>query len=148
MDNIKIKPIKRQDLDSLVPAFIRAFKEEPWLDDWPIEGAKERMAFYLDSPKFYGKYISQGPDIIGAILGNIVIQAEGYVFHLEEYYIDPSYQGQGFGRRLYDQMIKDMKDLGVIGVTYVTAYPSKAYDAYRSMGAWVMDGSVILGHSL
>lgn len=148
MDKINIKRLEKSDIDSIINPFLRAFASSPWYDFWDKNHAKKRILSYMDAPCFYGIYLSLDEKPIGALLGNMKVQADGKVFHLEEFFIDPRHQGRGYGKILYEKMLKDMKKSGAIGVIYTTIRNSPAHQAYLAMGAFEMDNNIVLGHDL
>ena len=110
---------------------IRAFSD--------LEKAAEKAAErYISQPGYVSFVADENGALKGFIAGEVkekkyrVYNKEGYV---ELWFVEPEYQGQSVGKKLFDMLAEEFKKLGCTHITLDTHLEnSKAIQIYEHMG--------------
>lgn len=114
--------------------YSKAFKGEPWNDNWSIEDATIHVKELLESKQSYGlEYVKDGK-VIGFILGTSMLFSYGRTFEINDLAVDPDYQNKGIGKQLLERMIEDIKAQGIVGIHLITSAHGVLPEFYEKYG--------------
>ena len=122
-------------IDEMAELFKRAFRGEPWNDDWSdpvqlVEYIKEISGSY--NALNYGLIID---DRLAAMsIGMIRHWWEGTNYNIEEFCVDPELQGQGIGTRFMKMIECEIKRKGLCGIFLQTDNDKPSYRFYQKNG--------------
>lgn len=143
---IETKIADKNDIEKLIPSFIKAFNDGEWKQKWTDATTKISLENIFSFPNFYGLVAKKEGETVGAILGHIQTFNDVKTYYIDELFIDPSYQKQGIAKKLYQKTIKDLRREGVTGSFFTTLRNSAAYDFYVSQGAIDLKDSAVFYH--
>ena len=114
--------------------YAAAFSGEPWNDPWSEEDATVHVKEIIESPQPYGIECVADGKVVGFLLGTSMLFHYGRTFELNDLAVDPQCQGSGIAKRLMDRAMKDLKEMGIVGVHLITAADGWLKDFYAKYG--------------
>ena len=114
--------------------YAAAFSGEPWNDHWSEEDATVHVKEIMESPQSYGiECVAEGK-VAGFLMGTSMLFHYGRTFEINDLAVDPQYQGNGIAKRLMERAVKDLKEMGIVGVHLITAADGWLKDFYAKYG--------------
>ncbi|MBR1554926.1 MAG: GNAT family N-acetyltransferase [Oscillospiraceae bacterium] len=138
-----ISEIKEQDLILLSQSYMRTFNGEPWLERWLCQDAFRRLENLYHTPDFYGLAFRKENTPIGAVFGRIEHFYDGDTFQIEEFWIEQTFQGMGYGSELI-QKLKEMLSGTVKSMFLITMHNPKTIGFYQKNGFTVNEGFCVM----
>ncbi|MGT2930425.1 N-acetyltransferase family protein [Streptococcus dentasini] len=122
------------DLEDCTQAFVDIFNGEPWYDEWTFEGAKEYISDFYHTPKFLGILAIENDEFIGFVYGTIRNWWSGREFFINEMGVKKAFRQQGIGKRLLEELKKELADSGVENFVLLTDRETPAEVFYQKTG--------------
>ena len=128
---MKIKTIKKSDLNDCAEIPIKEMTKKPYFEKWTKRTAYLRFKEILDaSPKSCICAIDKNK-IIGFIFCRIVTFDDGKHANIEEMVIDGQYQKKGVGKKLLLELEKILKKNKVVQADLISNKKAKAYKFFH-----------------
>ena len=131
---MNIREIKEADIPTLAELYVSVFSAAPWNEEWQAEWATDRLSTIYNSPGFYGLVLENQHSIIAAALGRSTPFKGSMHFELVEFFVEPTCQGQGIGKRLFKALENGLVDRGCSFCTLLTARGTDAEHFYLKLG--------------
>jgi len=126
--NLEFRMMKESDFSECARKFISAFSGEPWNEDWTYEQAYTRIDEMMASRMSRGYVVCDGEKIVSMCCGRIMTYLDFKELWIDEFFVDPEYQGQGIGSRMIELMrVKLLKE----NVRYMVLSTDKRYPAVK-----------------
>lgn len=103
---LKIRKSKKDDLIELSKIYKRAYDRPEEGEDWSIKDSKNLLNFYLNQKTFLGITAIINNKIVGAFFSYVKPWYDGNHLGEGEIFIDPKYQKQKIGTKLFWEMMK------------------------------------------
>ncbi|NLT15498.1 MAG: GNAT family N-acetyltransferase [Clostridiales bacterium] len=126
-----IKPYMSTDMESCVRVMIEAYNGPPWNDHWMMETATRYLKEFEESPRFFGFTLWEGGALIGAAFCREKTWWNKDEIKVEELFIAPQYQRQGYGKQLLQAIEAYIKEHSLAGFTLLTNRYMPALDFYK-----------------
>jgi aminoglycoside 6'-N-acetyltransferase I len=117
---MKIREITGNDIPSCAETFVASYNEAPWNCGWKLDDAIKYLGEYLDSTQFKGFLIDDDGHVPGAIFGHSRTWWTSSQFMIDELFIAPGKQGNGYGKKLLTQAEQFAKDHNIGLLTLMT----------------------------
>lgn len=125
--------------ESCLPMAAKLYKEafcnDPWNDDWSDE---EQLISYIKDIACGFNALNFGLFIDGELaavsIGSIRHWWEGTNYNIEEFFVRPDLQGQGFGTCFMQMIENNIKKLGLSGIFLQTDSDKPSYGFYKKNG--------------
>ena len=114
--------------------YAAAFSGEPWNDPWDAEDATVHVKEIMESPQSYGIECVSDGKVVGFLMGTSMLFHYGRTFEINDLAVGPQYQGCGVAKHLMDRAMKDLKEMGIVGVHLITAADGWLKDFYAKYG--------------
>jgi aminoglycoside 6'-N-acetyltransferase I len=118
------------------------YNNEIWQNFWSFEKAKEYLKDITEFKKFIGFTLLVDNSIKGAILGREKTWWNNNEIFIEEMFVSPELQRQGYGTALLNAVECYIKEKGLAGFTLLTNRYTPAPNFYRKNG--FCDGEHVL----
>lgn len=136
-------------LSSIADLYRNAFMGDPWNDDW---SDRKQLEEYIKDVSGYFKGLNYGLIIDGKLvavsLGTVRHWWEGANYNIEEFCIDPNYQGKGLGSKFMGMIEEEIRKLGYAGIFLQTDKDKPSYKFYLKNGYKDLDLHVSLYKSV
>jgi aminoglycoside 6'-N-acetyltransferase I len=101
---MNIQPLLQHHIDACAQVFIQSYNQAPWNYQWTIEGAVKYLNEYLSCEGFAGFVLYQNDEIKGAIFAHARTWWTNNQLYIDEFFIAPDSQKNGFGKALMNHM--------------------------------------------
>ena len=95
-----IREFHPDDMETCVHLLIEAYNGEPWNCHWTIETATRYLKEFVSNDKFVGFVLCDNETIVGALFAHRKTWWTNDELFVDELYITPRLQRQGYGERL------------------------------------------------
>ncbi|NLY89447.1 MAG: GNAT family N-acetyltransferase [Firmicutes bacterium] len=137
-----IRRFEQSDLEPCAKIFMSVYNNEIWQNFWSFEKAKEYLKDITEFKKFIGFTLLVDNSIKGAILGREKTWWNNNEIFIEEMFVSPELQRQGYGTALLNAVECYIKEKGLAGFTLLTNRYTPAPNFYRKNG--FCDGEHVL----
>ena len=131
---MKIRKLLPGDIDMCVRLLIATYNPPPWNNHWTEETGKKYLAEFMSNNKFIGFVAVEDDEIVGAMFAHRKVWWTNDEIFIDELFIKPDRQRQGYGKLLMDQAEELSKELGLGGVTLLTNKYLPAKSFYEKNG--------------
>jgi len=120
-NNLKIRLLEEKDLSQLSKVYAKTFNKAYPDENWEDKSARDFLDYwYKTQPDLF--FVASINDIaIGGVVGIIKPWWNGLSFSDGELFVDPDFQNQGIGKKLFKEVIKKAQEKynvsGVQGIT-------------------------------
>jgi aminoglycoside 6'-N-acetyltransferase I len=115
-----IKCYEDKDQEQCARVMLEAYNGPPWNDHWTPEKAKRFLKEFVDSPRFFGFTLWEDDAIIGAAFCREKTWWNNDEIFVEEFFIAPQYQRQGYGKQLLQAIEAYIREHALAGFTLLT----------------------------
>lgn len=129
-----IEVMKATDLKACAEIMISVYNDENWQCQWTMESAQSYLQDYLDCKKFRGYTLWLDGVIKGAIFCHEKIWWNNSEMYVDEMFISPELQRQGYGARLLQAVEAHIAENNLAGFTLATNRFTPAPHFYRKNG--------------
>ena len=128
-----IREFHPNDMPACVDLLIEAYNGEPWNCHWTIETATRYLNEFVSIQNFVGFVICEDVAIVGAMFAHRKTWWTNDELFVDEVYIAPRCQRQGYGAKLLGHAEDYAKVEGLAGLTLLTDryMPAAAFYAKR-----------------
>lgn len=124
-----IREFKQEDLHSCVQLLMETYNCEPWENLWTVETGTRYLSEFVSSNEFVGFIAEYKKSIIGAMFAHKRTWWTNDEVYVDELFIKPAFQNQGYGKGLLQHGESYCKSKGLAGLTLLTNryMPSKSF---------------------
>ncbi len=137
-----IRKIKKEDLSACAEILCQVYNNDMWRCCWTRERAEAYLDDFFGANKFVGFVIENDEKIIGAMFAHEKIWWNNSELFIEEMFILPEMQRQGFGSALIKAAEEYVAEHRLAGLTLSTNKYAPAPNFYRKNG--FMDNEYIM----
>lgn len=131
---MEIRKLLPDDIDMCVRLLIATYNPPPWNNHWTEETGKKYLAEFMSNNNFIGFVAVEDDEIVGAMFAHRKVWWTNDEIFIDELFIKPDRQRQGYGKLLMDQAEELSKELGLGGVTLLTNKYLPAKSFYEKNG--------------
>lgn len=126
--------MKQSDIENCALTLMKAFKEEPWNEDWTYEQAYTRIDEIMSARVSRGYIIYDGNTVVSMLCGRIMTYLGFKELWVDEFSVHPDYQRNGIGTKMIqyvrEQLKQEQERISYIVLNTEKGYPSeKFYEA-------------------
>ncbi len=127
------KRLEQNEISMCADTLIKAFKEEPWNEEWTFEQAYTRLDELMSARVSRGYIVldSEEKVVVGMVIGRIMTYMSKKELWLDEVSIHPNYQRKGIGTRMLEYVRGELKEepeeISYIVLTTVRGYSSVSF---------------------
>ena len=129
-----IRKIKKEDLSACAEILCQVYNNDMWRCCWTRERAEAYLDDFFGANKFVGFVIENDEKIIGAMFAHEKIWWNNSELFIEEMFILPEMQRQGFGSALIKAAEEYVAEHRLAGLTLSTNKYAPAPNFYRKNG--------------
>lgn len=129
-----IRRFENRDIMKCAEIMQSVYNNEYWRCSWSFDTARAYLQDIVDSKKFVGFTSLECDEIIGAALCREKVWWNGNEMYIEEMFVTPSFQGQGYGRQLLCAVKEYVRKNQLEGITLSTYRASPAPAFYKKNG--------------
>ena len=141
---MKIRELLPEDMDACVDTLRAAYNPPPWNDHWTEETGRRYLADFAASQNFIGYVAVDAEEIVGAMFAHRKTWWTNDEIFIDELFIKPDRQRQGFGKLLMNQAEQLSKESGWGGVTLLTNKYHPARFFYEKNGYTVAEHVIFM----
>ncbi len=142
---MKIRELVPDDIEACVKILMEAYNPPPWNDHWTKETGLRYLSDFMSSSKFIGfAAIEESGEIAGAVFAHRKVWWTNDEIFVDELFIRPDRQRQGYGKMLMDRVEGLSNELGLGGVTLLTNQYLPAKDFYEKKGYSIADHVIFM----
>ena len=130
---MKLRAIKKSDIQACATLFSEVFSSEPWGESWSEDLAIDRLSHFYESKGFMG-VLAESDGILGFALGNTEPFYFGPMFYLREMCTLPKLQNQGIGNKIINNLEKELISSNVHSIYLTTERDIPAASFYQNSG--------------
>ncbi len=126
--------MKQEDFKNCALSLMKAFKEEPWNEEWTYEQAYTRIDEIMSARVSRGYVIYDGEVVVSMLCGRIMTYLGFKELWVDEFSVHPDYQRKGIGTSMMqyvrEQLKQEQEKISYIVLNTEKGYPSvKFYEA-------------------
>lgn len=127
------KRLEENKISMCADTLIKAFKEQPWNEDWTFEQAYTRLDELMSARVSRGYIVLDREEktVVGMVIGRIMTYMSKKELWLDEVSIHPNYQRKGIGTRMIEYVKRELKEekeeISNIVLTTMRGYPSVGF---------------------
>ena len=129
-----IKKFELSDLNACAEIMISVYNNEHWQCQWTLETAQSYLLDYVECKKFIGFTLWLDDVIKGAIFCHEKVWWNNNEVFVDEMFIAPALQRQGYGALLLEAVENHIKAHNLAGFTLSTNRYTPAPNFYRKNG--------------
>lgn len=137
-----IRKFEESDLETCARILMSVYNNEMWQCYWTFEKANEYLKDIMDFKKFIGFTLLVDNEVKGAILCREKTWWDNNEIFVEEMFVSPELQRQGYGTTLLKEVESYIKEKGLAGFTLTTNRYTPAPSFYGKNG--FCDGEHVL----
>lgn len=131
------KRLEQNEISMCADTLIKAFKEEPWNEDWTFEQAYTRLDELMSARVSRGYIVLDSDEkVVGMVIGRIMTYMSQKELWLDEVSIHPAYQRKGIGTKMFEYVKRELQEeaeeISNIVLTTMRGYPSVSF--YEKIG--------------
>ena len=126
--------MQQKDIEKCALTLMKAFKEEPWNENWTYEQAYTRIDEIMSARVSRGYVVYDGDIVVSMLSGRIMTYLGFKELWVDEFSVHPDYQRQGIGTKMIEyvreQLKQETEKISYIVLNTERGYPSvKFYEA-------------------
>lgn len=141
---MEIIPVNDSKIIEHAALLVEVFSQEPWLENWQLENAHDRLLCYKETPNFFGLSAIEQGELIGFLFGNYEPYQTSSQFIIKEMCVKTTKQRMGIGNKLVQQLNDYLKQNNVSSSYLLTRkgspaelfYINNGYKLSESMGLY------------
>lgn len=129
-----VRAYGRGDFERCAELFVEAYNGPPWYNQWTRKTAERRLGELTGASRAVGFVNLCDGEIVGAAFGYEKTWWKGDELYIEEFYVSPRFQGQGYGSALFTAVEKYAAERSLSCLTLLTDRRKPAYGFYEKNG--------------
>ena len=126
--------MQQKDIGNCARTLMKAFREQPWNEDWTYEQACTRIDELMSARVSRGYVLYDGDTVVSMLCGRIMTYLDFKELWVDEFSVHPDYQRRGLGtgmlRYVREQLRQEKEKISYIVLNTEKGYPSvKFYEA-------------------
>ena len=144
--NLVYKVMEQDDYENCAKVFMKAFKGEPWNENWSFNQAYSRIDEIMSSRVSRGYVIYDGDEVVSMLCGRIMTYLDIKEFWIDELNVNPDYQGKSIGSKMLDFTRDNLKKEEIFNTSLITkkGYPSVKFYEKKE---FKQDDTLVFMHS-
>lgn len=130
---MNIRPLAKDDIEKCAAVYTQAYNRPPWNYNFTHEKAIKYLTEYTDRGRFVGFVITEGDNLIGAMLGHSKTWWTNDLIYVDELFVSPDSRGKGYGKMLLDHVENYAMDEGYEVITLMTNKHMPAFEFYKHL---------------
>ena len=143
-----IKKFELSDLTACAEIMMSVYNNELWQCHWSLETAENYLRDYVEGKKFIGYTLWLDNTIKGAILCHEKIWWNNNEVFIDEMFVVPELQRQGYGTDLLNSVECYIKEHNLAGFTLTTNRFAPASHFYRKNGFFDAEHVLFMGKEI
>ncbi|APF24766.1 GNAT family N-acetyltransferase [Clostridium butyricum] len=143
-----IKSINLNNIKEVTELFIECFNNPPWNDKWDYLTASRRLTDIVNTPGYFGMSYYQEEKLVGIIMGRSEQYYDGEHFQILEFCISTDVQGKGYGRKLLNEFINELRNRNITNIYLLTLHGKSTEGFYRRNGFISSEDMVLMSKEL
>lgn len=139
-----IREFRPTDAEPCARLIVEAFTVPPWRERWTVRTARALVDHIAGCPGFVGVVASDGTSLVGGALGVVIPLDLAPTYRLDEMFVRPARQRQGYGKALLDGLLLGLGERGIRTIHLVTARGTPAELFYRDAGFTVVEDRMVM----
>lgn len=139
-----IREMKLEDITACADILCSVYNNELWKCRWTPEVAPDYLTDYFNMEKFVGYVLEEGGEVLGGIFAHEKIWWNNTEVFVEEIFVKPEKQGNGYGSMLLQQVEKYIQEKGLAGMTLLTNKYAPAPKFYEKNGFGVSENIIYM----
>lgn len=131
---MSIREMKQDDIPACAEIMCSVYNNELWMCRWEKDTAIAYLLDFYNVSKFVGYVICEDDKVIGAVFAHEKIWWNNSEVFIEEMFVSPDRQGNGFGTMLLNEVEKYVKGHQLAGITLSTNKYAPALLFYKKNG--------------
>ena len=131
---ICVKEMNITEVGDCVQVYKNAYAEAPWKESYQQEDVEKYIMEYIESQVYRAFVIKTSEETVGMAMGAQIPFPGKDFFRVEDFCIEPRFQGKGYGRALLEGVENAIKKQGIDEIIISTQKDTSAYLFYRNMG--------------
>ena len=120
--------MQQKDIEKCALTLMKAFKEEPWNENWTYEQAYTRIDEIMSARVSRGYVVYDGDIVVSMLSGRIMTYLGFKELWVDEFSVHPDYQRQGIGTKMIEyvreQLKQETEKISYIVLNTERGYPS------------------------
>lgn len=129
-----IRKYAQKDLPECAELLMAAYHNELWKARWEFGAACSCLLEFVGEPRFMGFVLETEGKIRAAAFAKERTCDNGSELFVEDFFVDPAFQGKGLGTALLGVLEDHVRDNGLQGITLLTNRFLPSSDFYRKHG--------------
>lgn len=117
---MKLERINKSHIRPLAEIMSESFKCPPWNENWNISICEERIEDILSIKTSIGYIFMDKEEIIGGSVGYYLPYVDKKEFQLIEFFISPTHQHIGLGKKMFLKLVAELKIQGIDTISLET----------------------------
>ena len=134
-----IREMKLEDITACADILCSVYNNELWQCRWTPEVAADYLTDYFNMEKFVGYVLEEDGEVLGGLFAHEKIWWNNTEVFVEEMFVKPEQQGNGYGSMLLQQVEKYIQEKGLAGMTLLTNKYAPAPKFYEKNGFGVSE---------
>ena len=146
--NIEYRKMELSDISACTIELMKAFKEEPWNENWTYEQAFTRIDELMSArvSRGYVAYDTEADVVVAMLCGRIMTYLDFKEIWVDEFSVNPDYQKLGIGSKMLayvrEELKKEVEKISYIVLTTERGYPSVKF--YEKNGIHVEEDVIFM----
>ncbi len=136
--NIIYRRMTLSDIGACAIEFMKAFKEEPWNENWTYEQAFMRIEEIMSArvSRGYVAYDTDADVVVSMLCGRITTYLELKELWVDEFSVNPDYQRMGIGTKMMEYVREELKkeEEKISGISLTTQKGCPSVQFYEKNG--------------
>jgi aminoglycoside 6'-N-acetyltransferase I len=129
---MKLRKATKKDLKEIAILFDKEYSKPPYNEKWESRILNKKLNDYLKNAKII--VLEKDNLIKGFVIYSSFDWWDGRRGFIEEIVVDSSEQGKGFGKKILQEVEKEMKKNGIKKCSLMSVLSSKAFKFYKHLG--------------
>lgn len=107
---VNIYKFNEKYIEKAALALVNTYLQDPWNEKWTINSARRRIEIFISNPNAFSYIIENNQNIVGYIFGHKDIMSDGDVALIDELFILPEFQTNGYAKRALELLCQIFKE--------------------------------------
>ncbi|MDD6798835.1 MAG: GNAT family N-acetyltransferase [Firmicutes bacterium] len=122
--------MEQNDIEKCALTLMKAFKKEPWNEEWTFEQAYTRIDEIMSARVSRGYVIYDGDTVVSMLCGRIMTYLGFKELWIDEFSVHPDYQMRGIGTKMMGFVRTKLKE-EIPKISYIVLNTEKGYPSVK-----------------